>query len=347
MTKKKVLGLIIMVIAVAGLAWWAIDLKANANRSDSELISFAIEDTAAVDRIIIKEPNGWSIELIRGENEWTDKNGNCIIQSHIQSILIAAKKIEFKGYVTENSKEQHLTMISAQGKEVQFYKDGEWHKTWYIGTSTQDHYGQVMLLDSDEAGKSDLPVLMKIKGFNGFLSPRFFADLRKWQCTQIFALPVNEIAQIDYTNFIDAGRSFTIKRNGFQFEVKQNGDQLSDLDTTSVFRYLNKYKKIHFDIPNYVLTPNQVDSVKQSQPFASLKVKEVSGETTTLRCFRIQGEEVFDNEFGEVVNHDINRFWCELPNGELVKCQYFVFDPLFRGDLYFKFDKSKYEKKHA
>jgi hypothetical protein len=34
----------------------------------------------------------------------------------------------------------------------------------------------------------------------------------------------------------------------------------------------------------------------------------------------------------------MNKFWCELPTGELVKCQYFVFNPLILGHIYFPMD---------
>ena len=37
----------------------------------------------------------------------------------------------------------------------------------------------------------------------------------------------------------------------------------------------------------------------------------------------------------EINNADESLFWCELPSGELVKCQYFHFDPLLKGHLYF------------
>ena len=41
------------------------------------------------------------------------------------------------------------------------------------------------------------------------------------------------------------------------------------------------------------------------------------------------------NDFGDSVSYDANRFWCVLPSGELVKCQYFVFNPLIMGHIYF------------
>jgi hypothetical protein len=47
------------------------------------------------------------------------------------------------------------------------------------------------------------------------------------------------------------------------------------------------------------------------------------------------------NEFGDIVNIDMNKFWCQLPNGQMVKCQYFVFNPLMLGHVYFPLDLSK------
>ena len=32
---------------------------------------------------------------------------------------------------------------------------------------------------------------------------------------------------------------------------------------------------------------------------------------------------------------DIDKFWCELPNGEIVKCQFFVFNKILLGHVYF------------
>ncbi|MBU2018470.1 MAG: hypothetical protein KJ941_02385, partial [Bacteroidetes bacterium] len=231
--------------------------------------------------------------------------------------------------------------------KLEIFENGNYSKTWFIGPSTQDHYGQVMLLDTDKEGKSDLPVLMKVKGLNGIIEPRFFADPRKWQCTKIMGFTIGEIKKIEYQNLTDSEKSFSIKHEGFQFEVRQNGRMLPEVDTTKIFRYLQNFGRVHFEMPNYVLSDKQIDSVKNSSPFATLKVFSTNKKPVFLKCFRIEGEPIFDAEVVQYVNYDMNRFWCLLPNGELVKCQYFVFDPIFRGDIYFPFDKSKYKNKDA
>jgi hypothetical protein len=85
--------------------------------------------------------------------------------------------------------------------------------------------------------------------------------------------------------------------------------------------------------------------MKHAMPFAKLTVTETNGFTTKLRMFRIKSEDYQTNEFGDVVNMDMNQFWCELPNGEMVKCQYFVFNPLLMGHVYFPLDVEKRKSK--
>ena len=100
---------------------------------------------------------------------------------------------------------------------------------------------------------------------------------------------------------------------------------------------LVKYLKIE-NIKIQELNKKQIDSVKRTTPFCVLTVKETSNKTTQLRCFRIKSKEDVQAGMAEVVDIDRNKFWCQLPNGELVKCQYFVFNPLFLGHIYFPMD---------
>lgn len=343
---KKIILLVLALCILVGLGYWVVDLIGSKGKStNTEFFNFAIEDTASVDKIIITDFNSNSFELKRDGIKWTDKDGGCIVQENVQNIMTVLKNIEFKGYLPENSMKPTINRMAAASMKVEIFQNGSWTKTWYIGTATQDHYGQIMLLDSDEFGKSDQPVLMKVKGVNGIIEPNFYADPRKWMCTGIFALSIDKIKKVEIKNYQDPGRSFSVAKNGSSFEVKQNGATLPAIDTLKAFRYLNSYKKVNFFLPNYVLNQKQVDSVLQTKPFGSLKLTEINGKSTYLKFFKIIGEEVFDNEFGEVTNTDLNNFWCLLPNKQLVKCQYFVFDPLMRGDIYFPFDLSKYQRK--
>lgn len=340
MNRKKIIILVISVLVIAGLTYFALNLKKESGNSISELIEFNVEDTSTVDKIIITDAFGQKMEVVRVGQTWTDEKGGCITQTNVHFILEALKNIEFKGYLPDNSHKQFIKLMSAQSTKVEIFQEGDWIKTWYIGPAAQDHYGQIMLLEDEELGKSDIPVMMKIKGLQGIIEPRFFADPRKWMCTNIFALSIDKIAQVDVRFYDEPTRSFTVKKKKNNVEVFQQGKKLPLKDLSMGYRYLQNYKKIHFDLPNYELNEKQIDSLKKSQPFATIKVDEVSGKSSKLRLFRIQSEFEQRNEFGNTVNVDMNKFWCELPSGQVVKCQYFVFNPLLLGHVYFPMDMS-------
>jgi hypothetical protein len=338
---KKLIILIVAVVVLGFLSWYTMNLMKNKGKSDSELIEFSISDTSTVDKLIITDAFSNKIELVRDGKTWTEISGDCISIPNVNFILETLKNIEFKGYLPENSVEKFTNLMASQSTKVEIFQNGEWTKTWFIGPSSSDHYGQIMLLDSDEFGKSGKPVIMKIKGENGIIEPRFFADKRKWACTNIFALGIDQISKVELKVYDDPTLSFSVTKKGSRVDVYQQGVRLPSIDTAMVYRYLQKYKKVHYDIANFELSDKQVDSLKKSMPFAKLSVSETSGKKSVLRMFRIKSANQSVNEFGEIVDVDMDRFWCELPSGDVVKCQYFVFNPLILGHIYFPMDISK------
>ncbi len=333
--KKKSIILVVAIVILGALAFLATNLVRNSGKSDTELLEFSIADTATVDKIVITDAFQNKFEAVRKDGVWVDKDGNCIVQEPINTMLETFKNVEFKGYVPENSRKTITNRMASSHTKVEVFQNGEWTKTWFVGFSTQDHYGTYMLLETPDE-KSDLPVIMKIKGFNGIIEPRFFADPRRWKCTQVFALERDQISSVDVKFYDNPQRSFSVSKDGSNYTVKQQGRPLAAVDTNMIIRYLNNYKKIHYEFVNYDLTDKQVDSLKRTKPFCVLTVKQVSGETDALKMYRLKGNGAKTmNDFGDSVSYDANRFWCVLPSGELVKCQYFVFNPLIMGHIYF------------
>jgi hypothetical protein len=337
---KKLALLIFSIGALSLMTWYIIDLQKNKGKSDTELIEFSIKDTVSVNKIIISDPYGRSIELVKQKEQWTDKDGGCVSQQGVWLILEAFQNIEFKGYLPDSSHKQYTKLMSSQHTKVEIFQNGSWTKTWFIGPSSKDHYGQIMLLDSKEYGKSDFPVLMQLKGVNGIIEPRFYADKRKWVCSNIFSIPIHKLSKVDVKFNDEPERSFTVSKTKYDMRVYQQGKLLKNVDTAMVFRYLHNYQKIHFDYPNFVLNEKQIDSLKATIPFSVLTITQTDGKKMKLRCFRIRNKEPNEEGFIEYSDNNRDRFWCELPSGEMVKCQYFVFNPLLLGHIYFPMDIS-------
>jgi hypothetical protein len=333
---KRLIILIVSLLVIALLGFLTFKVIKGSGKSDSDLLDFGISDTSKVDKIVITDAFSNKITLKREGKNWTDAQGGCIAQTNIQLILQAFKNIEFKGYLPEKSVKKFTNIMTAQHVKVEIFMDGDWEKTWYIGPASQDHYGQIMLLETESQGKAKQPVIMKLKDIRGIIEPRFFADKRKWVCTKIFELKQSQIASVDVQNVEKPNLSFQIDNNSKTPRVLSNGKPLNNPDTMLIFRYLNNFKKIHFNLANYELNGKQVDSLKKSKPFSILTLKEKNGKTTKLRMFRIKRKEPQKNEFSEVLtSDDMDNFWCEINGKELVKCQYFIFNSILIGDAYF------------
>ena len=332
--KKRAVILLLLVAVLGGLTWFALRLTDAQGGSDTRAFNFKIEDTTSISKITITDAFGQKFTLVKKDNTWTDSKGACISQSNVSLILDAFNKIEFKGYLPKNSEKRFTELMATSHIKVEIEQDGEWTKTWYLGPATPDHYGQIMLLETADDGKSAIPVMMKISGMNGLIDPRFFADARQWACTEIMALQLDDLVSVKAKFNQEAYRNFEIVRKGRRYSVTQNGQKLPFVDTTNVFRYLQGFQNIHFEQKNFTLSDRQVDSVKRSQAFCVFNVN-TKNDRIQLKLFRIKSSEEQRNEFGQLVNMDMNSFWCELPDGDLVKCQYHVFNPLILGHVYF------------
>ena len=331
---KKTTSLVIIIVIVGLLGFFATNLVRVRGKSDTELLDFEVKDTSSVDKIIISDSYKNKIELVKNNDSWIKSNGECITQAPVHTILETFKNIQFKGYVPENARKNITGKLMSNHTKVEIYQNGKWFKTWYVGFSTQDHYGTYMQLETPNE-KSDLPVIMKVKGLEGIIEPRFFADPRRWICTELFSLERNVIANVDVKLIENPKRSFSVKKNGSNYLVKVGGRILKKFDTTMAITYLNNFKKIHFESVNYTLKQKQVDSIKRSKPFCIFNLKQISGKSTMLKMYRIPFEKKTEDIFGDTVSYNQDRFWCMIPSGQLVKCQYFVFNPLLMGHLYF------------
>ena len=333
---KKLIILAGSIVLLVVLGYFTYSVVKGSGKSDKDLLEFGIADTSKVDKIIITDAFSNKITLKRNGKIWTDAAGGCIAQTNMLLILQAFKNIEFKGYLPEKSVKKFTNVMTAQHVKVEIFSAGDWDKTWYIGPASQDHYGQIMLLETAENGKCKQPVIMKLKDIRGIIEPRFFADKRKWVCTKIFELKQSEIASVDVQNLEKPQRSFRIENSSKTPRVLSAGKSLNNPDTTMIFRYLQNFKKIHYNLANYELNKTKVEALKKSKPFTILTLKETNGTTTKLRMFRIKSNTPQKSEFGEdMTSDDKDLFWCEINGKDLVKCQYFVFNSILLGEVYF------------
>ena len=85
--KKKAGIIILLLVVLGGLSWYALQLNDQQGGSDTRAFNFKIEDTTSITKIKITDAFGQQFTLVKKDNTWTDVKGACISQSNVSLIL--------------------------------------------------------------------------------------------------------------------------------------------------------------------------------------------------------------------------------------------------------------------
>jgi hypothetical protein len=329
---KKIIILLVGIGVIVGLIFLAMNLSRTSKVSDKSLISFAIQDTSSVDKISIYDNYfDRTFTVVRNEKGlWEDQEGNCVQQNIIQMMLGTMNKITLKGYVPKSAMENMKKQMMSRNKEVKIFQDGQWVKTWYVGHPTQDHMGTHMLLETPEK-KSDNPVIMGMKGFYGILDPRFFTDPRKFVCSELFSLKREEIKKVKVVNRVIPSESFEVNKMGSNYKVTSMGLELKNINSDNLLFYLNGFQNIHYNQPNYTLSPEDIKKMKGRLPDYELDILSTDNESYELDLYRRLDPE----SDKDTTVYDKDYLWAVKDGGDVVRMQYYTVGPLIEGQTVF------------
>ncbi|HLW30387.1 MAG TPA: hypothetical protein VKX29_05985 [Brumimicrobium sp.] len=331
---KKLIIIVLGIGLVIGLAFMAINLKTGSKATDISLIAFAVEDTASVDKIEIYDSyQDQNFVLTRNkEGVWEGPDGMCVQQGIVEMMLETMNKVTLKGYVPQSAMNNMKNLLMSQHKRVKIYQNGKWSKTWFVGHSTQDHMGTHMLLETPDL-KSDNPVIMGMKGFYGILEPRFFADPRKFACTHLFSFPRTELKVVEVINRVEPKDSYRIEISGpDDYTVSSQGEIMTNINKDNLLFYLNSFERVHFNQPNYTLSKEKIDSIKERTPDYELNI---TGKNSSygLNMYRRLDPEY---DVRDTIAYDMNYLWGVKEEGDLVRMQYYTVGPLIQGKTVFE-----------
>lgn len=331
---KKIIIIIIGVLLIGGLAYYASNLSKGAKATDISLIAFAIEDTASVNKIEIYDSYNdieYTVERNK-EGVWVGENGECVRQDVVIVMLETMNRIMLRGYVPQSATQNMKKLLMAQHKRVKIYQNGKWVKTWYVGHSTRDRMGTHMLLETPTI-ISDNPVIMGMKGFFGILEPRFFADPRRFTCTNLFSFKREDLGEIEVINRVNPTASFKVEvKNADEYLVTSNGEIVNQVDRNNLVFYLNGFEDIHFNQPNYTMSEAEIDSLRNVSPDYELKIKTKQNEDFNFKMYRRLDPE-YDTK--DTIAYDEDYLWGFTKDDELVRLQYYTVGPLIQGKIVF------------
>ena len=194
-----------------------------------------------------------------------------------------------------------------------------------------------MLLETPNEGKSSIPYIMHIPGFNGFLSTRFHAIERDWRYTGVFTQTPNEIASIAVNYPSTPEKGFEIKQlAGLVSVYDANGSEVKNINKALVQDYLIGYKKIHLNRFLF-LSDEQVDSVKNQTPYSTITLTTNLGKETKVDFHKMKAPE---GDIDPITNkqrvYNTSHIAAVINDGnDVVRFQYQIVDKLFMDKDYF------------
>ncbi len=323
--KKTNVILLVAVLVLVGIVT-VIYFAQNTDKK-SVFRDFAVQDTASIDKIFMADKNNNTITLERDNQNWTVNGKYKARRDLINVLLTTMYKVEVSAPVPDAKLDKVLKDISVSGIKTEIYQNGELTKTYYVGGVTDDNTGTYMIMEG-----SDLPFVMRIPGFNGFLTVRYNTEINEWREKQIFNYDVNDIAKVivEYPNARE--ESFIAHSKGANVFNLTNLDGSAvnfKFDTLMVKEYISRCKFVGFEA--YIMDELQkpkLDSLNTQPMVSKFSVENRKGDVQTVRTYFRQNINKAVDDNGKLYDWDIDRLYGIINDKEVVLLQYYIIDPL-------------------
>lgn len=330
--KKVLLAALVVLGAVAYWLW----TNNSGNTLAGPLTDFAIQDTAAVDRIYIAEKNGGIADLRRatlpsGEPGWT-VNGIPAKTFQVELLLRTFKLVELRAPVPKSAEANVLRVMAGTARKVEIYQGKDKPaKIWWVGQSTQDHFGTYMVLEIPGTGRSDVPFSMGMAGFNGVLNTRFSTDLDSWRSSVVTRYPdlaKVESVKVEHPSQPDQG--FTITKANGHFGLQDLQGVALPMDSALVRDALQALRTGNYESIERDLSKAARDSVLASVPLHVLTVTSDRG-VQRVPFWKKAPRPGERNMVLELLTEDRDRMYAMINDTSLVVVQRFWFDRILRS----------------
>lgn len=315
------ISLIILVVLVL-----IIFLRQNSDPK-KVLRDFAVQDTASIDKIFLADKNNKTILLERKGNYWTVNGTYKARRDLVDLLLETICKLEVNSPVPEAKLDKVLSDISVSGIKTEIYQKGELVKTYYVGGVTQDNMGTYMIMEG-----SDLPFIMYIPGFNGYLSVRYNTDLNEWRERHIFNYQIQEIAKISIEYNQSKEESFMIiaeDNNNYRLTDIEGNDVGFEYNTMMLKEFVARCKFVGFEA--YImdeLQQHKKDSLSKEPMIAKYTIETKKGDKRSLKTYYRQNINNFKDDDGVPYDYDIDRLYGIIDDKEVVLLQFYIIDPI-------------------
>ncbi len=341
---KTIIILTIILVIITGLLY----LNQGTGTFKEKEKNFAVEDTAIVTKVFLADKKNRTILLERKRpGEW-QLNGSLLArQTGVNILLETMKNLQPKYPVPKKAHDNIVSQMAAQSVKVEVYQmvyrvnlfdkirlfpHEKLTKTYYVGAATADNMGTFMLMDG-----ADIPFVVHLLGFRGYVAPRYSTLLKDWRDHTIFKTKLYDIKEITMDMPGEPENSFKVLngKESIKFVRLQN-NQAIPFDTLKVLNFLTAFSDVRFEALIEKIDPEVKDSIIHSTPRNVITLVDVNGNSKQIKTFSKPNVDRAFDPLGNFYTYDVDRAYA-LVNEEkdFVLIQYYHFDKILRPLSYF------------
>jgi Domain of unknown function (DUF4340) len=233
---KKIIGLLVVVIALAGVAYF---LFTKNNTQQSGLALNVAKEK--IGKIFMADMLGKTISLNKKNNVWYINDSLLARPDLINNILNIIRDIKPKQAVPMAEKNNVITALSSNGVKVEVYdNNNNLYETFTIGLSTEKKDGNFIF----KKGQPDA-YIYNVLGFDGDLSSTFVTSLQEWRSHTVVSCQPDSIANIEMQYAFMQDSSFNIKATNAAYELlNYNNTNTKAITSTKAQKYFSLFKDI-------------------------------------------------------------------------------------------------------
>lgn len=352
MNRNKITLLI--ALTLGALTFWLISRQGSGSIK-AELRDFAVKDTAAVTKIFLVDKASKQVTLTREtDGRWKVDGKYYARPDAIKTLLVTMHDLSVREPVGLKAQENVIKQLATGSTKIEIYVGDKLIKQYYVGGETADMMGTYMLLsdvsDPDEIVNSSEPFIMEIKGFNGYLTTRYFTNESEWRDRTAFHYFVPDIHTITVQHAGDPNNSFTITQSAGSnvFSLQNMKGEKLPFDTLAIKQFVSYFGNIGFENFANSLPKHEIDSITHSVPAHILTVTDGSNRKTEIKMFlkKDNGLAPDDSTAAKPPTYDPDRMYALIGStGDFVIVQYYVFGKLLQTPDYFNPAKTPKLKK--
>ncbi len=357
MKKKSTLIIIIVSAVLVVLCVVLVLWKTNVFSRNVELSEdmFAIQDTSSVTKIFIADMHNNNVLFTKKNGIWMMSDTIPIVEEKMEALLATMQNIRVQQPISEKSKPNITRMMATAAIKVEIYENVPLFtifkrgffvkerktKCYYMGPATQSNIGNYAILE----GAEEMPCVVNVPGFRGFITPRFSPYAVDWISHRLFETKLTRIQKITVKDYENPAESFTVEKSGARFFnlFDAQHQQIEKYDTTKLINVLSEYRERNFESVVQDMTPELKDSIINHNLFKIITLQDVNGKVTELKLYRMDDNMDYYDENGDKIAdienyYNRDRCYGVLNNdtSTIYKIQYFHFDRVLQPLSYFR-----------